>query len=75
MKQIKDMNALERKVFDSCYNGWYVSGEYKAAFFGHEQTFEADTVRELARKVEAWFASHAEKHGNDILLVKQLKAA
>ena len=75
MKQIKDMNQLERKVFEACYNGWYVSGEYKAVFFGHERRFEADSIRELSRQVEAWFASHSERHGDDILLVKQLKAA
>ena len=70
MKQIKDMNNLERKVFEACYNGWYLSGQYRAVFFGHERCFEADTIRQLAREGEAWFASHAERHGNDILLVK-----
>lgn len=70
MKQIKDMSNLERKVFEACYNGWYLSGEYRAVFFGHERRFEAVTIRQLAREVEAWFASHAEHHGNDILLVK-----
>lgn len=74
MKKIKDMNPLERKVFEACYNGWYLSGEYRAVFFGHEHRFEADTIRELAREVETWFSSHQEHHGQDILLVKYAKA-
>ena len=74
MTQIKDMGRLERKVFESCYNGWYLSGQYKAVFFGHEHRFEADTIRELSRAVEKWFASHAENHANDILLVKYDRA-
>jgi hypothetical protein len=75
MKQIKDMDRLERKVFEACYNGWYLSGEYRAVFFGHERRFEADTVRELWSKVECWFESHREGHEQDILLVKFDKAA
>ena len=74
MKQIRDMNQLERKVFEACYNGWYLSGSYRAVFFGHEHTFEADSIRMLMRQVERWFASHAEHHANDILLVKFYKA-
>lgn len=75
MKQIKDMSRLERKVFEACYNGWYLSGEYRAVFFGHERRFEADTMRQLYKEVNEWFASHAEHHGDDILLVKLDKAA
>ena len=75
MKQIKDMNRRERKVFEACYNGWYLSGEYRAVFFGHERRFEADTIRQLTKDVSAWFESHAERHGDDILLVKFDKAA
>lgn len=74
MTQVKDMRQLERKVFEACYNGWYLSSQYKAVFFGHERLFEADSIRLLAREVEKWFASHAEHHGNDILLVKYHKA-
>lgn len=74
MTQIKDMNSIERKVFEACYNGWYLSGEYKAVFFGHERTFEADSIRQLAKEVLAWFLEHAEHHANDILLVKNIKA-
>ena len=70
MTQVKDMGRLERKVFESCYNGWYLSGQYRAVFFGHERRFEADTIRLLAKDVQEWFESHAENHGNDILLVK-----
>lgn len=70
MTQVKDMSRLERKVFEACYNGWYLSGQYRAVFFGHEHRFEADTIRQLTKEVLAWFASHAEHHGNDILLVK-----
>ena len=75
MKQIKDMSRLERKVFEACYNGWYLSGEYRAVFFGHERRFEADSIRQLTRDVSAWFASHAEHHADDILLVKLNKVA
>lgn len=75
MKQIKDMNRRERKVFEACYNGWYLSGEYRAVFFGHERRFEADSIHQLCKEVGAWFASHAEHHGDDILLVKMHKAA
>jgi hypothetical protein len=75
MKQYRDMSRRERKVFEACYNGWYLSGEYRAVFFGHERRFEADSLRELTRKVDAWFASHEERHGDDILLVKIAKAA
>ncbi|MDI9590354.1 MAG: hypothetical protein QM302_04875 [Acidobacteriota bacterium] len=74
MKQIKDMNSLERKVFEACYNGWYLSGEYRAVFFGHERRFRADSIRQLVKQVEAWFLSHAEHHADDILLVKLDKA-
>ncbi|MBP3893057.1 MAG: hypothetical protein J6D34_03335 [Atopobiaceae bacterium] len=74
MKQIKDMNQLERKVFEACYNGWYLSGEYRAVFFGHERRFEADTIRQLSNDVETWFNDHKENHGNDILLVKYARA-
>lgn len=74
MKQIKDMNNLERKVFEACYNGWYLSGEYRAVFFGHERRFEADTIRQLASDVESWFSTHQENHGDDILLVKYARA-
>ena len=75
MTQVKDMSRLERKVFEACYNGWYLSGQYRAVFFGHERKFEADSIHQLYKEVEAWFASHAEHHGNDILLVKLDKAA
>ena len=75
LKQIKEMNRRERKVFESCYNGCYLSGEYRAVFFGHERRFEADSIHQLYKDVEAWFASHAENHGNDVLLVKLSKAA
>ena len=75
LKQIKSMNLRERKVFEACYNGWYLSGQYRAVFFGHERKFEADSIHQLYKEVEAWFASHAEHHGNDILLVKLDKAA
>ena len=75
MKQIKDMSRRERKVFEACYNGWYLSGEYRAVFFGHERRFEADSIYQLYKDLEAWFASHAENHGNDVLLVKLSKAA
>lgn len=75
MKQISAMNRRERKVFEACYNGWYLSGQYRAVFFGHERRFEADTIRQLTRDVNEWFESHADHHGNDILLVKFDKAA
>lgn len=74
MKQVKDMSRRERKVFEACYNGWYLSGEYRAVFFGHERRFEADSLKQLTSAVEQWFASHADKHGDDILLVKLDKA-
>ena len=74
MKQFRDMTRRERKVFEACYNGWYLSGEYRAVFFGHERRFEADTIRELCRKVDRWFVTHEDKHSNDILLVKCAKA-
>lgn len=74
MKRIKDMDRLERKVFEACYNGWYLSGQYRAVFFGHERVFEADSIRTLTREVGKWFASHAERHGEDILLVKYHRA-
>ena len=74
MKRIKDMNYLERKVFEACYNGWYLSGEYRAVFFGHEHRFEADTIRQLTKEVESWFSKHQEHHANDILLVKYSRA-
>ena len=75
MKQIMSMTRRERKVFEACYNGWYLSGEYRAVFFGHERRFEADTLRQLYKDVSAWFDTHAENHGDDILLVKLDKAA
>ena len=66
----KDREQRARKAFDASFNGWFMSGAYRAQFFEHERRFEAETLRELADKVTRWFESHADRHGNDILLVK-----
>lgn len=70
MKKISEMNHQERKVFDACYNGWFLSGEYRALLGGNESRFEVDSLSQLVREVTAWFNSHAENHGSDWLLVK-----
>lgn len=70
----QEMNVRERKVFDSIYNGWYLSGKYRALLDGHERMFEADSPSILFHAVDKWYASHETNHGDARLLVKCVEA-
>lgn len=74
MKHIKDMDKQERRVFDSIWNGWYLSGVYQAKFDDHERTFDADSRGILFSEVNAWFKEHREHHADANMLVKCVKA-
>lgn len=65
-----EMNVRERKVFDSIYAGWYLSGKYRALLAGHERLFEADSPSILFHAVEKWYATHEANHRDARLLVK-----
>ena len=73
-KSLTEMSERERKVFDACYNGWFMSGRYTAEFEGHNRVFFADSVRILWNQVDKWFAEHEEHHAHDHLLVKCVAA-
>ena len=73
--KIKDMNSDQRRVFDACYNGWFVSGQYAAMFDNHRREFCADSKKILFNDVDKWFTSHEENHADAHLLVKCVKAA
>ena len=73
-KSLTEMSERERKVFDACYNGWFMGGHYTAKFEGHERDFWADSLRILWNQVDRWFASHEEHHADDHLLVKCVAA-
>lgn len=75
MTLVKDMNVLQRKVLDACFNGWYMSGEYAAMFDGHRRIFFADSPRLLYKDVEEWFERHAAHHADAPLVVKCTKVA
>lgn len=70
MKTIKDMNVRERKVLNSIYNGWFMSGTYRALLDNHSRVFEADSPGMLFKEVDKWFASHEANHTESHLLVK-----
>lgn len=68
--KIKDMEPMERKVYEACRNGWFVGGEYSASFGGHRRRFFADSPRWLHREVAQWIQSHAEHHADEHVLIK-----
>lgn len=67
-----DMSDSQRKVYDACRNGWFVGGEYRAMFDGHERRFFADSIGWLYKEVNQWFESHSARHANAALVVKSL---
>ena len=67
-----DMSDSQRKVYDACRNGWFVGGEYRAMFDGHERRFFADSIGWLYNEVNQWFESHSAHHANAALVVKSL---
>ena len=75
MLRIKDMDKQQRRVFDACHNGWFISGVYTAMFDDHRRDFEADSLRTLFGDVDRWYGSHSQNHGDSHLLVKCVKAA
>ncbi|MCI6681098.1 hypothetical protein [Parafannyhessea umbonata] len=72
--RIKDMSKRQRRVFDACSNGWFVSGVYTAMFDDHKRDFAVDSLGMLYGGVENWFGEHATNHGDSHLLVKCVKA-
>lgn len=74
MLRIKDMSKQQRRVFDACSNGWFVSGVYTAMFDDHKRDFAVDSLGMLYGGVENWFGEHAADHGDSHLLVKCVKA-
>ena len=42
--RIKDMSKQQRRVFDACNNGWFVSGVYTAMFDDHKRDFAVDSL-------------------------------
>lgn len=74
MTKYMDMNVRQRKVFDSIYNGWYLSGTYRALFDEHERFFRADSPSILFNAVDKWYASHETNHADARLLVKCVEA-
>lgn len=70
-----ELSVRERKVFDACLDGWFMSGEYAAMFDGHRRHFEADSPKSLFRAIDRWFATHEANHGTAHLLVKCVKPA
>lgn len=74
MLRIKDMSKQQRRVFDACSNGWFVSGVYTAMFDDHKRDFAVDSLGMLYDGVENWFGEHAADHGGSHLLVKCVKA-
>ncbi len=73
--KVKDMNSRQRKVYDACSNGWFMSGQYRARFDEHERTFWADSPRLLYRDVDQWYSDHEANHAESHLLVTCVKAA
>lgn len=71
---IKALSAHERKVYDACYNGWWLSGRYSASFGNHRRTFEADSKEILFSDVYKWFRKHELNHANDHVLVRCVQA-
>ena len=67
-----DMSDSQRKVYDACRNGWFVGGEYRAMFDGHERRFFADSIGWLYKEVNQWFEGHSARHANAALVVKSL---
>lgn len=74
MTRIKDLSQSQRRVFDACRNGWFVGGEYRALFAGHERRFWADSPQLLFHDVNHWYSLHANKHAGAPLLVKCVQA-
>lgn len=73
--KVKEMNSGQRRVFDACSNGWFISGVYAAMFDEHRREFCADSKKILFNDVDKWFASHERHHADAHLLVKCVKAA
>lgn len=74
MTLIKDMTRRERRVYNACANGWFMSGLYSAEFDEHRREFWADSPRILYGQVNHWYDKHRENHANSNLLVKCLRA-
>lgn len=75
MTKVRNMDRRQRKVFDACRNGWFMSGEYRALFDGHERRFWADSPNILFKDVDRWFSTHEQHHEDSHLLVKCVRAA
>ena len=73
--KVKNLNKRQRKVLNACFDGWFMSGEYRAIFDDHERHFSADSPVILFKDVDRWYASHEANHGDSHLLVKCVKAA
>lgn len=74
MVKIRELDARQRRIYDSCLDGWFMSGVYHASFDDHRRTFRADSPSILFHDIEAWYDSHREHHENARLLVKCLQA-
>lgn len=75
MTKVKNMGRRQRKVREACHNGWFMSGEYRALFDGHERRFWADSPSILFNDVDQWFSAHEQNHVDSHLLVKCVRAA
>ena len=73
--KIKNLSRLQKKVLDACMDGWFMSGEYRALFDGHERRFWADSPKMLYNDVDQWFSAHEQNHADSHLLVNCVRAA
>lgn len=74
-KHYRDMDRMEKKVYDAAYAGWNMSGVYNVSFKGHNRTFRADSLRWLARDIKTWYDMHIDNHADDHIVVRMLQAA
>jgi hypothetical protein len=74
MTRIKDLSRSQRRVFDACRNGWFMSGEYRALSGGGEQRFWADSPRLLFHDVDRWYTARTEGDECAHVLVKCVQA-
>jgi hypothetical protein len=60
----------QKKIRDSVYNGWYMSGTYRAIFDGKHQEIEADSCKSLTKGVSQWLEGMSAAVNDMHLLVK-----